>query len=135
MVECPLMVRSLGRSKRMDRVDNVQRPRGARCSSVVECPLTVRSLGHSKQMDRVDNVQGPRGSSNQNEPPKMPLVWGPSVFLVHEPPRVLLCLCVMGYWIKPSWRTHSVILYSSQCSTTGVRKVMVCAIVYVGWCI
>ena len=34
---------------------------------------------------------------------------------------------VMGRWIDPSW-THWAISCSSQCSTTGVTKVILCAI-------
>ena len=37
----------------------------------------------------------------------------------------------MGHWINPSWSTHSVISRSSQCSTTGVTKAVVCAILSV----
>ena len=37
--------------------------------------------------------------------------------------------------IDPSWWTHSAISRSSQCSTTGVTKAVVCAILSVGWCI
>ena len=40
---------------------------------------------------------------------------------------------VMGHWIDPSW--GGPISRSSQCSTTGVPKAMVCAILSVGWCI
>ena len=36
-----------------------------------------------------------------------------------------------GRRIDPSWSYFS----SSQCSTTGVTKAMVCAILSVGWCI
>ena len=35
---------------------------------------------------------------------------------------------VMGRWIDPSCWTHSAISHSSQCSMTGVTKVVVCAI-------
>ena len=35
-------------------------------------------------------------------------------------------------WIDTSLWTHSAISHSSQCSTTGVTKVVVCAILYVG---
>ena len=31
----------------------------------------------------------------------------------------------MGHWIDPSWWTHRAISLSSQCSTTGVTKVLV----------
>ena len=42
----------------------------------------------------------------------------------------------MGHLIDPSWvKTHWAISRSSQCSTTGVIKAMVCAILSVGWCI
>ena len=37
----------------------------------------------------------------------------------------------MGCWIDPSWA----ISCSSQCSTTGVTKAIVCAILSLGWCI
>ena len=42
---------------------------------------------------------------------------------------------VMGRWIDPSLWTHYVISRSSQCSTTGVAKVVICAILPAGWCI
>ena len=42
---------------------------------------------------------------------------------------------VMGHRIDPSWWTHWAISHSSQCSTTGVLKAVVCAILSVGWCI
>ena len=43
---------------------------------------------------------------------------------------------VMGRRIDPSWGwIHWAISCSSQCSTTGVTKAMVCAILSVGWCI
>ena len=42
--------------------------------------------------------------------------------------------CLYG-WIDSSWKTHWTIFRSSQCSTTGVTKAVVCAILYVGWCI
>ena len=35
--------------------------------------------------------------------------------------------------IDPSWSTHKAISHSSQYSTTGVTKAMVCAILSVGW--
>ena len=38
----------------------------------------------------------------------------------------------MGHQIDPSWWTHRGIYRSSQCSTTGVTKVMVCVILSVG---
>ena len=41
----------------------------------------------------------------------------------------------MGRRIDPSWWTHRAISRSSQCFTTGVTKVMACAILYVGWSI
>ena len=41
----------------------------------------------------------------------------------------------MGRGIDPSWWTHSSISRSSQCSTTGVTKGAVCAILSMGWCI
>ena len=41
-------------------------------------------------------------------------------------------LVVRWVFIDPSWWTHS---RSSQSSTTGVTKVMVCALLSVGWCI
>ena len=34
----------------------------------------------------------------------------------------------MGRRISPSWLTHLAISYSSQCSTIGVTKAIVCAI-------
>ena len=37
----------------------------------------------------------------------------------------------MGHLIDRSWA----ISHSSQCSTTGVTKAVVCAILSVGWCI
>ena len=46
---------------------------------------------------------------------------------------------VIGHWINPSWLTHGAITYvpaisrSSQCSTSGVTKAVVCALLYVGW--
>ena len=39
----------------------------------------------------------------------------------------------MGRRIDPSWWTHWAISRSSQCSTTGVRKAVVCVILSVGW--
>ena len=39
-----------------------------------------------------------------------------------------------GRRIDPSWRTHWAISRSSQCSTTGVTKVVVCVILSVGCC-
>ena len=41
----------------------------------------------------------------------------------------------MGRRIDPSWWTHWAISRSSQCSTTGVTKAVVCIILSVGWCI
>ena len=42
----------------------------------------------------------------------------------------------MGRWIDPSWGgSIKLFLISSQCSTTGVTKAVVCAILSVGWCI
>ena len=38
----------------------------------------------------------------------------------------------MGRRIDPSWWTHLAISRSNQCSTTGVTKAVVCAILYVG---
>ena len=38
----------------------------------------------------------------------------------------------MGRPVDPSWWT---IARSSQCSTTGITKAVVCAILSVGWCI
>ena len=38
----------------------------------------------------------------------------------------------MGRRIDRSWSTHGVSSRSSQCSTTGVTKVVVCAILSVG---
>ena len=38
----------------------------------------------------------------------------------------------MGRWINPSWWTHRAISRSSQCSTTGVTKAVVCVILSVG---
>ena len=43
--------------------------------------------------------------------------------------------CAMGRRIYPSWWTHLAISPSSQCSTTGVTKAVVCVILSVGWCI
>ena len=37
--------------------------------------------------------EGP-GGPNQNEPKKQPMVWSPSLFLVHGPPMVFLRLCI-----------------------------------------
>ena len=37
--------------------------------------------------------------------------------------------------IDPLWWTHRAISRSSQCSITGVTKAVVCAILYMGWCI
>ena len=42
---------------------------------------------------------------------------------------------MMDRRIDSSWWTHSAISHSSQCSTTGVTKAVVCAILSVGWCI
>ena len=39
---------------------------------------------------------------------------------------------VMGRRIDPSWWNYRAISHSSQCSTTGVTKVMVCVILSVG---
>ena len=41
----------------------------------------------------------------------------------------------MGRRIDPSWWTHWAISRSSQCSTAGVTKVVLCVILSVGWCI
>ena len=41
----------------------------------------------------------------------------------------------MGCRIDPLWWTHWAISRSSQCSTTGVTKAVVCVILSVGWCI
>ena len=41
----------------------------------------------------------------------------------------------MGRRIDSSWWTHRAISRSSQCSTTGVAKAVVCVIQSVGWCI
>ena len=41
----------------------------------------------------------------------------------------------MGRRIDHSWLTRWAISHSSQCSTTGVTKVVVCVILSVGWCI
>ena len=41
----------------------------------------------------------------------------------------------MDCWINPSWWTYCAISRSSQCSTTGVTKVVVCSIMSVGRCI
>ena len=41
----------------------------------------------------------------------------------------------MGRRIDPSWWNNSAISHSSVCSTTGVTKAEVCAMLYVGWCI
>ena len=41
----------------------------------------------------------------------------------------------MGHRIDPSWWTHWAISRSSQCSTTYIIKVMVCANLSVEWCI
>ena len=42
---------------------------------------------------------------------------------------------VMGRRIDPSWGEPIELSRSSQCSTTGVTKAVICAILYVGWCI
>ena len=43
---------------------------------------------------------------------------------------------VIGRWIDPSWgEPIELISRSSQCSTTGVTKAVVCTILSVGWCI
>ena len=42
---------------------------------------------------------------------------------------------VMGRRIDPSQWTHRAISRSSQCSTTGLTKAVVCASLCVGWCI
>ena len=39
---------------------------------------------------------------------------------------------VLGRRIDPSWWTHWAISPSSQCSTTGLTKAMVCVILSVG---
>ena len=42
----------------------------------------------------------------------------------------------MGRRINPSWGGPiELFSHSSQCSTTGVTKAVVCAILSVGWCI
>ena len=41
----------------------------------------------------------------------------------------------MGRRIDPSWWTHWAISRSNQCSTAGVTKAVVCAILSAGWCI
>ena len=41
----------------------------------------------------------------------------------------------MGHRIDPSWSGPTAISCSSQCSTTGVIKAVVCPILSVGWCI
>ena len=41
----------------------------------------------------------------------------------------------MGRRIDPSWGGPIELFLSSQCSTTGVTKAVVCAILYVGLCI
>ena len=41
----------------------------------------------------------------------------------------------MGPWIDPSWWTHWAISGSRQCSTTGVTKAVLCAVLSVEWCI
>ena len=41
----------------------------------------------------------------------------------------------MGHQIDLSCWTHRAISLSSQCSTTGVTKTVVCVILSVGWCI
>ena len=42
----------------------------------------------------------------------------------------------MGSQIDPSWGEPIEVFYrSSQCSTTGVTKAVVCVILSVGWCI
>ena len=41
----------------------------------------------------------------------------------------------MGHWIYPSWWTLWNLDHSDQCSTTGVTNAMVCALLFVGWCI
>ena len=41
----------------------------------------------------------------------------------------------MGHWINPSWWTCWAISRSIQCTTTGVRKAVVCGILSVGWSI
>ena len=42
---------------------------------------------------------------------------------------------MMGRRIDPSWWTHWAISGSSQCSTTGITKAVVCVMLSVGWCI
>ena len=42
---------------------------------------------------------------------------------------------VMGCRIDTSLWTHGAISRSSQCSTTGATKAVVCVILSVGWCI
>ena len=39
----------------------------------------------------------------------------------------------MGHQIDPSWWTHLATSRSSQCSTSGVTKAVVCAMLSVGW--
>ena len=42
----------------------------------------------------------------------------------------------IGCWIDPSWGgPFELISHSSQCSTTGLTKTVVCIILSVGWCI
>ena len=41
----------------------------------------------------------------------------------------------MGRRIDPSWGEPIELSRSSQCSTTGVIKAVVCAMLSVGWCI
>ena len=38
---------------------------------------------------------------------------------------------VLGRRIDPSWWTHWAISQSSQCSTTGLTKAMVCGMMYI----
>ena len=46
------------------------------------------------------------------------------------------CSLMVGRRIDPSWGGPiEQISCSSQCSTTGVTKAVVCAILSVGWCI
>ena len=57
------------------------------------------------------------------------------VVCCHRSRREMQLRGVMGRRIEPSWWTHWAISRSSKCSTTGVTKIVVCAILSVGWCI
>ena len=63
--------------------------------------------GHSKRVDRVDNVQGPRGSrepQTKMNPKINHWFGGPSLFLVHGPPRILLFLWIVCWcWCCCCW--------------------------------